>query len=174
MDSLVSESSAELANRLSVDTVFSTAVASINKKIEGFSDRVEVKKRQTDEVVVKKDEKLSELLKALIEKQDQLEAVFDQIDRIEGIINKVKETYNAVAENLDSIEKAVSASTTTYSLQSSRRQQQHGVPLQPYFPPPNHVDIFDTNELFPLTEEYILIPETGQQKYIHSFDIRLQ
>jgi chromosome segregation ATPase len=51
------------------------------------------------------------MLNSLKEKQDELESTFNKIDQLEILVNKVKDTYNAVAENLDSVERTVSAST---------------------------------------------------------------
>jgi hypothetical protein len=51
------------------------------------------------------------MLSSLKEKNDELQSTFDKIDQLELLVNKVKDTYNAVAENLDQMERAVSAST---------------------------------------------------------------
>lgn len=53
------------------------------------------------------------MLTSLKEKNDELQSTFDKIDQLEMLVNKVKDTYNAVAENLDQMERAVSSSTQT-------------------------------------------------------------
>ncbi|GAA5806489.1 hypothetical protein HPULCUR_012023 [Helicostylum pulchrum] len=119
MESLVKEASKELESRLSIDTVTSNTI-------------------QTET------ELINEMLSSLKEKHQELESTFKNIDQLEILVNKVKDTYNAVAENVDYIEKAVSAST--------RQGKRSDIPVQPYFPPPRPVEIYNSKELCTLLD----------------------
>ncbi|KAI8990238.1 hypothetical protein BDB01DRAFT_780557 [Pilobolus umbonatus] len=145
MESLIDEASLEVRNRLSVYNITETAMNQFDSEINTC------KKRVTDSAVLanKIDAEttlVQDMYQSLNEKIDQIETTFDRIDQLEILVNIVKNTYNAVAENLDRMERAVNASTPT-SLPFNIGARRMDIPVQPYFPPPDTVDIYDTNEL---------------------------
>ncbi|KAG2236759.1 hypothetical protein INT48_006943 [Thamnidium elegans] len=135
MESLVKEASKELESRLSIDTVASDTISTFNTETQACINRV----NETSELTTKiqtETELINQMLSSLKEKHQELESTFKNIDQLEILVNKVKDTYNAVAENVDYIEKAVSAST--------RQGKRSDIPVQPYFPPPRPVEIYNS------------------------------
>ncbi|OAD03376.1 hypothetical protein MUCCIDRAFT_110233 [Mucor lusitanicus CBS 277.49] len=110
METIVNEAVDELANVFSVDATSKPAVDTFKKEIASCRKRVQ---ETTDlaNKVQSETNNINELLQSLKSKDQELQTAFDKIDQLELLINRVKDTYNAVAENLDQVEKAVNAST---------------------------------------------------------------
>ncbi|KAI9015841.1 hypothetical protein CLU79DRAFT_721405 [Phycomyces nitens] len=53
---------------------------------------------------------IENMIRSLREQDQALQMAFERIDQLESIIQTVKDTYNKVAESVDTIEKAVAAS----------------------------------------------------------------
>lgn len=136
MEQLVNEASDELATRLSLQNVTLSTMTAVNNETQSCIKRVEECKELTAKVQTES-ESISDMMASLRNNYKDLQSTFDKIDQLEIIVNKVKDTYNAVAENLDGMERAVNASTSKRS----------DIPVQPYFPPPKPIEIFDTQEL---------------------------
>ncbi|CAO3622509.1 unnamed protein product [Mucor hiemalis] len=136
MESLLNEASDELATRLSLQNVTLPTTTTIYNETQSCIKSVEETTALTTKVQ-SESEAITDTLTSLKNNYKDLQSTFDKIDQLELLVNKVKDTYNAVAENLDGIEKAVNASTSKRS----------DIPIQPYFPPPKPVEIFDTQEL---------------------------
>ncbi|KAI9356352.1 hypothetical protein BD770DRAFT_390054 [Pilaira anomala] len=139
MESLVNEASKELNSRLSIDTIASTTIANFQNETQVCINRVEQSSELTTKIQTET-QVIQDMLNSITQQYEALESTFDSIDQLEILVNKVKDTYNAVAENVDQIEKAVSAST--------RQGKRTDIPVQPYFPPPRPVEIYHTKELF--------------------------
>ncbi|KAG0794739.1 hypothetical protein G6F21_002641 [Rhizopus arrhizus] len=88
----------------------------------------------------------NDMLNVLKAKNEEMQNTFNQIDQLENIVNRVKDTYNSVANNLDQMERAISASTSNISFGLGKKSS--NATVQPYFPPPGHVNIYNTDELF--------------------------
>ncbi|KAL7319335.1 hypothetical protein PS15m_002484 [Mucor circinelloides] len=143
METIVNEAVNELTNAFSVDVTSKSTIDAFNKEAASCMKRVQDTTDLANKVQSETNN-INELLQSLKSKDQELQTAFHKIDQLELLINRVKDTYNAVAENLDQVEKAVNASTP-FRLGNRYKSD---VPVQPYFPPPNHVDIYDTNELF--------------------------
>ncbi|CEI93123.1 hypothetical protein RMCBS344292_07366 [Rhizopus microsporus] len=142
MDSLVHKASEELGERLSVGSVTKSVMDSFTFQINDSLKRMKETEELTSKVQ-KETESIHDMLSILKNKNEEMLTAFKQIDQLEIIVNRVKDTYNAVAKNMDQIERAISASTSTFGLGKKR-----STTVQPYFPPPDHVDIYNTDELF--------------------------
>ncbi|OBZ89773.1 hypothetical protein A0J61_02175 [Choanephora cucurbitarum] len=114
-------------------TQFNTHLTSCKKRSEDTQTSIQQIQQGVEDT--------NAILKALKEKDQELQATFEKIDRLEIMINQVKETYNKVASNVDKMERTIAASTPF-------RLTQRSTPVQPYFPPPDSVTIFSTDELF--------------------------
>lgn len=55
------------------------------------------------------------IIQAILDKEQDLLNTFAEIDRLEQVINTIKTTYNQVAQSVDAMEKAISASVSTTS-----------------------------------------------------------
>ncbi|KAI8087643.1 uncharacterized protein B0P05DRAFT_569591 [Gilbertella persicaria] len=154
MDTLIASASKELTQQLSVENLTMSTTAQLDTQLTSCQQRIHHTHdtlRQVSTRFIKAISSCSKMqqgiedtntvLQALKERDQALKATFDKIDQLESIIDRVKETYHQVANNVDKIEKAVSASTPF-------RLSQKNTPVQPYFPPPNPVDMFDTHTLF--------------------------
>ncbi|ORE18443.1 hypothetical protein BCV71DRAFT_234937 [Rhizopus microsporus] len=115
MDSLVHKASEELGERLSVDSVTKSAMDSFTFQINDSLKRVKETEELTSKVQ-KETESIHDMLSILKNKNEEMLTAFKQIDQLEIIVNRVKDTYNAVAKNMDQIERAISASTSTFGL----------------------------------------------------------
>ncbi|KAG0781538.1 hypothetical protein G6F16_011694 [Rhizopus arrhizus] len=131
MEILLDEASKELATRLSVDSMTKTTM----------NETKELATNVQTEITTNND-----MLNVLKAKNEEMQNTFNQIDQLENIVNRVKDTYNSVANNLDQMERAISASTSNISFGLGKKSS--NATVQPYFPPPGHVNIYNTDELF--------------------------
>ncbi|KAG2195537.1 hypothetical protein INT46_007237 [Mucor plumbeus] len=146
METIVNEAVDELNNTFSIQNTSKPTIDEFNKEAQSCMKRI----KDTTDLITKvqsETDNINQLMQSLKSKDDELQAMFNKIDQLELLVTKVKNTYNAVAENLDIVEKAVNASTP-FRLGNRYKSD---MPIQPYFPPPNQVDIYDTNELFTST-----------------------
>lgn len=144
MENLIDKVSKELEDRLSVESETKTAMSTFQTQADNSMKRVkettDLANRVQTEITTNR-----EMLSVLKSKNEEMQNTFEQIDQLETIVNRVKETYNSVANNLDQMERAISASMSNTSFGLGKKSD---TTIQPYFPPPGHVDIYDTNELF--------------------------
>ncbi|KAG2205999.1 hypothetical protein INT47_005317 [Mucor saturninus] len=110
MEHIVAEAAQELESRLSIENLTSATMASWNHETSACIKRIEDTAQLTNKIQ-SETELIQEMLTCLNQKQGELQATFDKIDQLEALVNKVKDTYNAMGENVDMMEKAVSAST---------------------------------------------------------------
>ncbi|CEP15077.1 hypothetical protein [Parasitella parasitica] len=111
METIVNEAVEELTGAFSIDNTTKPTVDEFNKVIKSCTKRVD----DTTDLINKVQSEtanMNELLRSLKSKDEELQATFSKIDQLQLLITKVKDTYNAVAENVDQVEKAVNASTS--------------------------------------------------------------
>ncbi|KAI8889286.1 hypothetical protein K501DRAFT_329357 [Backusella circina FSU 941] len=146
MEPLLDNSLEELTSRFSIENATAPTLTSFEQERTSCMKRI-TETTQLTEKVQQETDTIQSMLQSLREKTEELESAFEKIDQLEIIINKVKDTYNAVAENVNDMERAVSASIpSTLSLPFLTGKRADS-PYQPYFPPPKQVEIYNTTEL---------------------------
>ncbi|KAI8147748.1 hypothetical protein BJV82DRAFT_664111 [Fennellomyces sp. T-0311] len=133
----------ELAQRFRIDACAADATKEWEQSLVQCAKRV----KDTGEAVVKTQAERShvqDMMQTLLDNDARLQSTFAEIDQIEHIVQRVKETYNKVAESVDDMEKSINASVSSGFPFLPRRNEA----VQPYFPPPLPVDIYRTEDLF--------------------------
>ncbi|KAK4516040.1 uncharacterized protein ATC70_011001 [Mucor velutinosus] len=110
METTVNEAVDELTNAFSVDAASKPTIEAFKKETTSCMKRVQDTTDLANKVQSETNN-INELLQSLKSKDEELQTAFGKIDQLELLINRVKDTYNAVAENLDQVEKTVNAST---------------------------------------------------------------
>ncbi|KAG0189456.1 hypothetical protein DFQ28_003384 [Apophysomyces sp. BC1034] len=88
------------------------------------------------------------ILQSLRDKEEELRQTFSKIDKLEAIVQTVNDTYIKVAQSVEGMEKAVHSSRSQKSFIRLPTRSSTPDIVQPYFPPPQSVEIYQTKKLF--------------------------
>ncbi|ORZ10173.1 hypothetical protein BCR42DRAFT_494666 [Absidia repens] len=147
----IEKASDELAQHYSVDQLAAPLLDHVQQQGTQCAKRIQdadqlVQQTQTDT------QSSRDALATLRQQTDALQKAFDTIDHLEVLVNQVNKTLTQVANNVDDMEKAVQSSVQQQQQKSAfplpfRFSKRSDLPHQPYFPPPQHVDIPSSQSL---------------------------
>ncbi|KAF7727146.1 hypothetical protein EC973_008007 [Apophysomyces ossiformis] len=149
LEVLVDQSAHELSQRLQLNQTTSSSlcawdnsVSQCMKRMEDLATKAVESHNQT--------EALQSMLKSLRDKEEELQQTFAKIDKLEAIVGVVNDTYTKVCQSVEEMEKTVYNSRSQKSfIRLKARSSSTPDIIQPYFPPPQSVDIYKTRDLFP-------------------------
>ncbi|OAD79237.1 hypothetical protein PHYBLDRAFT_58286 [Phycomyces blakesleeanus NRRL 1555(-)] len=114
---LVEQAANELAERWNIQKTAIPILAEMdkvtltcNKQVHATSETIQKARKDTADTQT--------MIQSLREQDKALQLAFDRIDQLESIIQTVKDTYNKVAESVDTIEKAISFRNIVYKLKN--------------------------------------------------------
>ncbi|KAI8068318.1 hypothetical protein BC940DRAFT_299684 [Gongronella butleri] len=147
-DPLLKSAALELATRHQVPKTAQTTVDQVQRQTSQCQVQIEnttaaLTQIQTDTTSCR------QALAKLQEQSASLQGAFDTIDQIERVVQTISTTLAQVAANVDEVDKVVAQSTSQLpSLPIPFLSKRTTDPVQPYFPPPKHVDIPSADALF--------------------------
>ncbi|KAI8337761.1 hypothetical protein BC941DRAFT_426116 [Chlamydoabsidia padenii] len=146
---IVSKASKELADQYKVDQIAAPLINHVHQQVTQCNSRIQDTERIARQIQTDT-QSSRDALASLRQQSDSLEQAFASIDQLEVIVNQMNNTLTQVTANVDDMEKTVQNSiqqklSLPMPFLFSKRSDS---PLQPYFPPPQHVDIPSSKHLF--------------------------